>query len=415
MKNKGFTLIELLAVIVILAIIALIATPIILGIINDTKKESAKISAENYIDGVEQAIIRKNLTGKFNPSRCDINGEGNLVNCEGTTQTKSLEVEVDGTKPTSGIIKFLNGSVAQGTELIFGSSKYVLNDKGELELGEIKEEIPEPVSFADDSWATIAANVKAGNIGVYENNLKENTNNTKIITLTSKDDDTGNKDGITTGDYLVRIANTTTPEECNDKDFSQTACGFVVEFVDIITTHEMNPAGEYKEIQYDNGWNVDGYPASSMYSFLNDEDENNNITSIYESLPQDVRNVIKYTKVISSHGNTAGETNFESTDKLYLLSTKEVWGKEGTSNVIKYDTAEAETRQLDYYEQQGVTTQSGTYGAVKKNYNGTLTYWWLRSAYFNNSYFFYRVTTSGAWTANYAININGVAPAFRIG
>ena len=33
MKEKGFTLIELLAVIVILAIIALIATPIILGII----------------------------------------------------------------------------------------------------------------------------------------------------------------------------------------------------------------------------------------------------------------------------------------------------------------------------------------------------------------------------------------------
>ena len=35
--NKGFTLIELLAVIVILAIIALIATPIIINIIEDSK------------------------------------------------------------------------------------------------------------------------------------------------------------------------------------------------------------------------------------------------------------------------------------------------------------------------------------------------------------------------------------------
>ena len=35
-KKGGFTLIELLAVIVILAIIALIATPIVLNIINDT-------------------------------------------------------------------------------------------------------------------------------------------------------------------------------------------------------------------------------------------------------------------------------------------------------------------------------------------------------------------------------------------
>ena len=43
-KNKGFTLIELLAVIVILALIALIATPIILNVINDAKKQAAKDS-----------------------------------------------------------------------------------------------------------------------------------------------------------------------------------------------------------------------------------------------------------------------------------------------------------------------------------------------------------------------------------
>ena len=61
--NKGFTLIELLAVIVILAIIALIATPIILGIIKDSKEESNNRSAELYIDAVEQAIVRNNLNG----------------------------------------------------------------------------------------------------------------------------------------------------------------------------------------------------------------------------------------------------------------------------------------------------------------------------------------------------------------
>ena len=37
-KRNGFTLIELLAVIVILAVIALIATPIIMNIIDDSKK-----------------------------------------------------------------------------------------------------------------------------------------------------------------------------------------------------------------------------------------------------------------------------------------------------------------------------------------------------------------------------------------
>ena len=54
-RNKGFTLIELLAVIVILAIIALIATPIVLGIINDAKESSNKQSASFIINAVEQS------------------------------------------------------------------------------------------------------------------------------------------------------------------------------------------------------------------------------------------------------------------------------------------------------------------------------------------------------------------------
>lgn len=55
MKNKGFTLIELLAVIVILAIIALIATPIVLGIIEDSRDSSREISAGYVVSAVEYA------------------------------------------------------------------------------------------------------------------------------------------------------------------------------------------------------------------------------------------------------------------------------------------------------------------------------------------------------------------------
>ena len=54
-NNKGFTLIELLAVIVILAIIALIATPIILGIINDSRKSAARESAKLVAKTFESA------------------------------------------------------------------------------------------------------------------------------------------------------------------------------------------------------------------------------------------------------------------------------------------------------------------------------------------------------------------------
>ena len=48
-KKKGFTLIELLAVIVILAVIALIATPIVLNLIKTAKKGAFARSAEGVL------------------------------------------------------------------------------------------------------------------------------------------------------------------------------------------------------------------------------------------------------------------------------------------------------------------------------------------------------------------------------
>ena len=60
-KNKGFTLIELLAVIVVLAIIALIATPIVLNIIESTKKGAVEQSIKVYIKSIEDALITAQL------------------------------------------------------------------------------------------------------------------------------------------------------------------------------------------------------------------------------------------------------------------------------------------------------------------------------------------------------------------
>ena len=47
-KNKGFTLVELLAVIVILALIALIATPIILNVIKNLEKSIRTINITSF-------------------------------------------------------------------------------------------------------------------------------------------------------------------------------------------------------------------------------------------------------------------------------------------------------------------------------------------------------------------------------
>ena len=55
MKKKGFTLIELLAVIIILAIIALIATPIILNVIDDARKSAGLSESEMIMSSINSS------------------------------------------------------------------------------------------------------------------------------------------------------------------------------------------------------------------------------------------------------------------------------------------------------------------------------------------------------------------------
>ena len=59
MKKKGFTLIELLAVIVILAIIALILTPMIQNLIFSVRESAKQRSIEGHIKNIEYAIINR--------------------------------------------------------------------------------------------------------------------------------------------------------------------------------------------------------------------------------------------------------------------------------------------------------------------------------------------------------------------
>ena len=102
-KKKGFTLVELLAVIVILAIIALIATPIILNVIEDAKKGASKASALGYLDAVEKQIARNLLDEDV---RNDIKNRAYSVE-----ELKNLGVKVKGSEPSNGIIEIKNGEV----------------------------------------------------------------------------------------------------------------------------------------------------------------------------------------------------------------------------------------------------------------------------------------------------------------
>ena len=59
--KKGFTLIELLAVIIILAIVALIATPIILNVIEDARKSAAESEANMIVSGINTNCAIKDM------------------------------------------------------------------------------------------------------------------------------------------------------------------------------------------------------------------------------------------------------------------------------------------------------------------------------------------------------------------
>ena len=230
--------------------------------------------------------------------------------------------------------------------------------------------------FATDSWSTIIANVKAGNGSEYK------VGSTKEVNL-----------GTTYGTHTLRVANTSTPSECSTSGFSQTACGFVLEFADIITTHKMN----------DTMTNVGGWPATSMRTFVNND--------IYNAIPSELRNAIIDTTVVSGHGKSDTE-NFTSTDKLYLLSTAEVWAQ-GSSNTISNDTARDVTRQLDYYKNLGTSTSNYS-EAIKKN-GISASIWWLRAATSSSTYSFLSVYDNGGWANDPASISRGVAPAFRLG
>jgi len=449
--KKGFTLIELLAVIVVLAILALIVTPIVLNIIENVQRGADERSIEQYAKVMQTTFyemqvkdpsltLEEYLSNVDTASGVSLSYNGSKVVCSEkkaigpATGVQTIELRncmIDGRGPYD----FINGSVVKkdnasnsgtsstvkytikttltdvtisnsATSIKQGESySATLTPKDQYEIDTVKvtmggTDVTSSVykngkitmskvtgnieitvtavttQFAQDSWETIIANVKNGNISAYK------LGDTKRVTLTSTDE-------AIAGTYKVRIANTSTLEECNAEGFSQTACGFVIEFVDIITSHNMNLTATSRG----------GWPASSMYTYVNND--------IYNALPNEIKEGIIDTYAVSGFEHS-DSSNFISTDKLYLLSSKEVWGS-------SYSTASSLTRQLDYYKNLGVESYKNN-DPLEKKYNGKNIAWFLRTGYdFDVSTCFMHVADSGIPSFTGAQWSNGVAPAFRIG
>ena len=129
MKKKGFTLTQLLTVIVTLAIIA---TSIILNIINNGKLEETKSSDEDYLNAVEKQIAENRIENKNEIS------DGVYEIAELT----SKGIKVKGTTPSEGWIVIEKEKISNYSLKING---YIINyDDGKNTINTVDKVLDKP-------------------------------------------------------------------------------------------------------------------------------------------------------------------------------------------------------------------------------------------------------------------------------
>lgn len=120
--KKGFTLIELLAVIIILAIVALIATPIILNVVDDARQSAARSEASMIVSGVNNYCATASMKNQLDGTE-DICADADGVTKEEVATMVNLgnaEVTSITYNPTSGAV----------TELTITSNSYTVTYNG---------------------------------------------------------------------------------------------------------------------------------------------------------------------------------------------------------------------------------------------------------------------------------------------
>ena len=184
-KSNAFTLIELLAVIVILAVILVIAIPRILDVIETSKKDSFKNSAQLIADSAEKKKVSDKLLGKDEEITCkDVAkiSDEDYASCKITFDSEgNAKVSItgkgkfDGLKITNGTKE--NAEVKEITKPTYGmkATEYITNlleydgeglKKDNTSDQNIRYYGADPnnyVSFNNELWRII---------GVFGNNVK---------------------------------------------------------------------------------------------------------------------------------------------------------------------------------------------------------------------------------------------------
>lgn len=207
-RKKGFTLIELLAIIVILAIIAVITVPIILNIIDNSKKGAIVNSANGYLKSLEIFIAEKKLDNINNSQNGTYYIKNGKIKQQIASNTIEYEIPISGEKPTSGILTYTNNKIEGNiifdnyivsiedstpkeavkinkTSDSFCEENNITNIKGCLILNESKEDYDESINIIKE---------KTNEITNSDGSIKQYNSNSESGLFIAEDDYTENSD-----------------------------------------------------------------------------------------------------------------------------------------------------------------------------------------------------------------------------
>jgi len=183
--KRGFTLIELLAVIIILAVIALIATPIVLDVVENAQLKAFEESAY----GIIETVKLKNYDDMF----------------EGTNENKTYifpndELVFQGERPKGGTVISQNGEII----LAIHNDKYCAMKK----FGDEKVTITDDISNCDIKYVNLNGTLSEANqIGTNNKFDVQLIKNDSVIYATTSDNE-GNYtfSDIVADNYLLLIS-----------------------------------------------------------------------------------------------------------------------------------------------------------------------------------------------------------------
>lgn len=153
------------------------------------------------------------------------------------------------------------------------------------------------------------------------------------------------------------------------------------------------------------GWNG-SYMRKTLLGNSNTPDstlENSLMAALPSDLLAVMKTVTKYTDNTGGGSNSSGNVT-ATADYLFLLAEFEVFGTRYWANQYEQNSQ----KQYDYYK-AGNSRVAYNHSAVS-----TAVWWWLRSAYYTNSYIFCAVLTGGRCYTTIAYYSAGLRPGFAV-